>query len=254
MNRLIPIVFLAAASVLARARGGDIWRTRPAGLVAGFDCSGHRTTSPTGHSGTLAGNAVIANGTRYIAVDGSGDYMSVADAPEFSFVSGTQDQPFSVMAWVYLSSSPGGNVTVIAKSSSSTTYEWALRISSGAGAYPQFVCLNTNATAYRGRVYTTAVSTGQWVHLAGVYDGSEATTGFKLFLNGSRVDNSNVTAGSYTGMTDTASPVTFGSAVSGEYLNGRIADSRIYRRAVADEEVAQVANTGAARIAQGGTP
>ena len=238
------------------SRINDIWQRKPAGLVLGMDFSGERITSPTGHSGTLVGNAAVAAGTRYLACDGVGDYLSVADAPEFTFNSAGQDLPFSVMCWFKATTLPAANIPLLTKASSATTFEWVFRVNGG--GFPQFVALNTTATAYRGRrcnATGTYFTTGIWYHMAGTYSGNEANSGFRVFIGAVQSDTADASTGTYTGMTDTTSPVAVGGALAGsESFNGAIADVRIYNRELTQPEIAQIYNAGAARIALGGTP
>lgn len=250
MNHLLKsiAVVLAAATQFAtsHAAGHDPDRRKQydISLCSSYNRGDATDTSWNAKPGTLQGNATVTSGTRYLTLDGTGDYVDHGDDPEWTYNLAGQDQAFSVSAWVYLAATPSGNIAIVAKASSGTTYEWALRASSGAGAYPQFIVLNTTASAYRGRRLNSALSSGQWYHIVGTYSGTEATTGLKIYINGVQSDTNDVTAGSYTGMSDTASPLTVGSAVGAEYLNGRVDDTRIYQRALTDTEVAILYSSG----------
>ena len=227
------------------SRINDIWLRKPAGMVLGLDFSGERTTSPTGHSGTLVGNAAVAAGTRYLALDGSGDYIQFADAPEFSFTNGSgADQPFSVCAWVYHTTVGAAYQTLAAKAN-----EWDIKVANGGFGLQIALFSGGGGSVYIGRGYGTSSATGQWIQYAFTYTGSEAATGCKIFKDTVQVDNSSISAGSYAGMSNTAAAVRAGSGI-----NGRVADFRIYNRALTQPEITQIFNMGQARISQGGTP
>lgn len=237
------------------SRQNDIWQRKPAGLVCGFDFSGERITSPTGHAGTLVGNATVAVGTRYLALDGVGDHMTAPDGDEFTFNVGGQDQPFSAGGWVYLNSNATSNKAIIFKGTGSPlALEWAIKAANGASNDPTFLVYNSGGTQFIGRRTGTALSTGQWVHVFGTYSGSESPAGLKVFVNSVQSDTATLNSGSYTGMSNTAALIRVGGTDTGEYINGRVADVRIYNRELTQPEIAQIYNAGQARITLGGTP
>lgn len=253
IRRLTAIAFLAAAAVIATAAGNsDIWRRKPAGMVAGWDFSGGRTTSPTGHSGSLIGNASASS--RYLAVDGSGDYMTVADAPEFSFTSGGQDKPFTVMAWVWMDSSLTTRRAIFFKSA-----EYMLEISPSTDPYKGITMTCWNSSYSAGIIghmnSVVGISSGTWMHVCSSYSGNENSTGFSLYLNGSAQARTAVPPyGGYAGMSDTSATVQVCGAGSSYQWAGKIAGPMIFSRALSAAEIARIYNAGAARIANGGTP
>lgn len=93
------------------------------------------------------------------------------------------------------------------------------------------------------------VARATWVHIAGVYDGVEA----RLFVNGARATQQPV-SGSFA-MDGT--PVIIGgnfndaSAVPTELFPGRLDEIMLYRRALADDEIRQLAE---GRLFRPGTP
>lgn len=234
----------------------DIWLRKPAGMVLGLDFSGGRIDSPTGHTGTLVGNATVAAGTRYLALDGVGDHLSFADSADHSFTVAGQDQPFSAGGWVYLNSNTTSNKAIIFKGTGSPlAVEWAIKCANGGGNDPAFILYNSGATRFIGRRTASALSTGQWVHVFGTYSGGETPASVKVYINGVRSDSVDFNTGSYTGMSNTAALLRIGGTdTPGEYINGNLADIRVYNRELTQPEIAQIYNAGAARIAQGGTP
>ena len=238
------------------SRQNDIWQRKPAGLVLGLDFSGQRVTTPAGQSGTLVGNAAVTAGTRYLSLDGVGDYLTFPDEPGISFTSGGGvDLPFSACAWVYLASNTVGNHTVMAKATGSPlTTEWILRTSNGGTNDPSFLLLNSGATALIGRRTGAVLSTGTWHHITGTYSASKTTAGVRVYVNSVQSDTANLVAGTYAGMSDTAALLRVGGTDTGEFVDGRVADVRLYNRVLTASEITQIFNAGQARISQGGTP
>lgn len=231
------------------SRINGIWQRKPSNLVVGFDFSGGRITSPTGHSLTLYGNATVAAGTNFLELDGVGDYAVIADADEFSFTNGSgQDTPFTFMTWLY---------------QFTNTYDQALWdkypecqifVNNPSSSVKGFGTFITNAaeTAWLGKWEVVSPAVNQWVHYALVYSGSETYAGLTLYKNGVAVSGSNFSGGSYTGISNGTTPVKIGS--TGTSNRARYAGYRFYRGGLTASEIAQIYNAGAARIALGGTP
>lgn len=238
------------------SRQNDIWQRKPAGLVLGLDFSGERVTSPTGHSGTLQGGASISG--RTLLLDGSGDYLSFADASEFSFTDGAgTDRPFSICAWVYMNDAT--NFRAVSKATATSgAAEWFFGTNpSDAMAFAVYSGGSTTNNLSRNSNAAITGLQGQWAHLAGSYDGGEIVSGLLLYVNGVLVASTGSTTGTYAGMSDTSAALHIGAlfqASSPSYANGSIADFRLYNRVLAPTEIAQIYHAGAARIALGGTP
>ena len=96
--------------------------------------------------------------------------------------------------------------------------------------------LKTDGTATTLIASTGDLSENLWVHVAAVYDGSA----MRLYLNGVEVGSSSK-SGLIT--TDSSVPVWIGGSPSGATdrpWDGRIADVRIYERALTAEEIQQL--------------
>ena len=243
------------------SRNNDIWQRKPAGMVLGLDFSGERLTSPTGHTATANNGAAVNAGTRYVTLDGVNDYLSAPDDPSFSFTDGAgQDQPATLMAWVYLDASANQTKVISAKaeSTSPARMEWVFVASSSAFAYkgPAFGLYNSDAsTTTFAAINSNVIPATTWTHVAAVYQGGGLASSINIYVNGVDLTDVRTNGAGYAGMSNTSAKLTIGSReLSGLYLGGRIADFRIYNRELTQPEIAQIYNAGAARIAQGGTP
>jgi len=139
-------------------------------------------------SPTAAYSTSVIGGSGYF--DGSGDYLSLADATAFNLSGGV----WTIEAWIY----PNGNYStyrgIISKrvaSSPNTAWQLFLNITSGVLSY------SSGTTAYNSS--STPVANA-WNHIAGVYDG----TNINLYMNGVRVlqtpaNNTNYAASVYIG-------------------------------------------------------
>ena len=164
---------------------------------------------------------------------GAGNYFSVPDSPCFTFGDGTTDEPFSVHCLVNLDTI--NNNGIIAKDDSSAR-EWMFRIV-GSGLY--MITLDDSTGAWVGRRFTSpAMVANRWYSCVGTYDGSGVVGGFKIYLDGVRVDTTNVSNGSYTAMEDTSAILGIGAQRNSSLnIKGSLANVAIWRRELSQNEV-----------------
>ena len=158
----------------------------------------------------------IANGYWSNYFDGSGDYLSIADANALDFAG-----DFTVEAWVFVPTTSGSARTIIHKADTNVGY--ALVLISAGNIEVQCTSLQFNSTSI--------LPLNQWNHVAMVRNGS-GTNNVKFYLNG-------VLDGQGTNTTDTASSVTLGigavarsGAAGVNPLNGYISNVRTVASAV----------------------
>lgn len=148
--------------------------------------------------------------------DGSGDYLSVADANALDFAG-----DFTVEAWVFVPTTSASARTIIHKADTNVGY--ALVMIAAGNIEVQCTSLQFNSTS--------TLPLNQWNHVAMVRNGS-GTNNVKFYLNG-------VLDGQGTNTTDTASTVTLGigavarsGAAGVNPLNGYISNVRTVASAV----------------------
>jgi hypothetical protein len=188
--------------------------------------------SGNGNPGELRNGASWASGRSGTAasLDGFDDHVRVADSPTLNAVSGQ----LTLAAWVYRASSQSG---------------WRLVAGRQYGtSWDDQYFIGFLDNAYRFGVHTTssfpivsgaAAPNGQWIHLAGTYDGSTV----RLYVNGAQVGSS-AAAGAVLSQ---ARPLLVGagqndgtSAVQ-EAFAGRVDDFRLYKRALSASEIQALA-------------
>ena len=94
-----------------------------------------------------------------------------------------------------------------------------------------------------GREFTTAITSyeNQWIHLAGTYNGNSSASGFRIYLNGSRIDNGDKVsnASSYVAMENQGADVYVGR-YSSIYSNGSINNVKIFNTALTQDQVREL--------------
>ena len=187
-------------------------------------------------------NAVLQNGPTWVSgtsgtalnFDGRDDTLFLSNSTGLNTVSTS----ITVMAWVYRNANQSGDIAVLARQVGSTYYEHYL-LGFKDGKYLWFV--NTTS-GYSDMTLGTAAPTGQWVHVAGTYDGSTV----RFYVNGVQQFSS---PHSGTFATDTTG-LTIGAAHNDgtrtpiEVINGKVDNVTVYNSALTAQTIAQAYQAG----------
>jgi len=184
-----------------------------------------------------------------LTLEGTSSYLSIADAADLSFGTGTVDQPFSVSAWVYPNGT--GNGVILAKDSpSSANREWLVLLDSGTLS---FKLLNADGSQYSAATLAsvaTYLTAGAWHHVVCTYDGrggATAEAGMKIFIDNEERSLGADNSGSYAAMTAGSNPLTVGYGNLGTYWPARLAEVRLFSGVLSTTEVAAQYNSGNAQ-------
>lgn len=173
--------------------------------------------------------------------DGTQDYIEVADHNDFSFGDGTDDSPFSISAWIYMDDSDG---FIIASKYDTNKAEWQLEV--GGDNFQIFLFSENDGGKIRGRICSSEMSTGQWYHTAMTYDGRGGTLaydGIKLYVDGVREDDIDLSISTYVAMkNETASPHI--GRYGTYYADGKIDNVMIFNVELTAGEVDRLYNNG----------
>lgn len=176
-----------------------------------FDQTGAVATitdrSEAAHTMDLSANAstltpLVTGLARGLTIAGPTSYYDTVDSDDFSF---NGPVAFTIIwAGVLTDATSSMFFGKLDVTTGSVKAEWYFRTTSGdklAG-----VCYNGGtSTAYIGRTYNTAITTDQAAfHVyAMTYSGGTTAGSIKIYRDGVQVDDTNLTAGSYTDMTNT---------------------------------------------------
>jgi len=169
--------------------------------------------------------------------DGINDYIDCGDSDDFSFGDGVTDSPFSISAWIKMDDAT--RFRIASKFDSTSNGEYIFTVS---GSDLLTVNLYDNSEiAFIGRKYNTALTSyqGQWIHVACTYDGTSSSSGIKLYLNGTKVDDINSNSGSYTAMENTTQPFLIAQQ-NGTYADGKIDEVAVFNTALTAQEVSSI--------------
>ncbi len=171
--------------------------------------------------------------------NGTDDYLAIPDSPAFSLGDGSgTDNAFSISAWF---NADNIHTNYIATKDASGNREWAFRTVVN---QLHFFAFGTGG-GYIGRKYTTNLSGGQWYHAVVTYDGSKASSGIKLYLDGSRVDDADYASGTYTASVNTSTGVRVSSLqVNNTYSGGKVDELAIFNSELSASDVTAIYNSG----------
>jgi len=173
--------------------------------------------------------------------DGTDDYVEVTDDDTLSFGDSISDSPFSVAAWIYMDDRD--NFIVVGKDEYPDNREFDIRMV-GPGYLHFYTLDDSKGMAWIGRKYSQALQNNQWYHVAGTYDGSGSSNGFKIYVNGAQVDDTDYSGGSYIAMENTDSSLYIGRQ-SSLYADGLIDEVAIWNNVLSAEQIYEMYNQSA---------
>ncbi|MDA1035271.1 MAG: hypothetical protein O3B65_00135 [Chloroflexi bacterium] len=190
----------------------------------------------TGRARLGAGVQVAFNGT-----DEEGD---TPDVSALSFGDGVNDEPFSVIALA----NPDVVNTAMAWAAKWTNAgsgrEWTFEMN-GSGS-PSLLLRDASAAGVLGRRDATALTASAWQLVSATYNGTKASTGVRIYLNGARVDDTDVNSGSYIAMENGTALVTIGnnnggaSGAAQSFVNGELALVAVTAREISPDEIWEI--------------
>lgn len=191
-------------------------------------------TSGNGNNGVRVGDAATSagkygNGGTF---DGTGDYINIGDK---STLEGMPQ--LTISGWVYLDSLPTENYVPFGKDSGSGGYR--IVIASDGGVSIALATTN-NAWYTSGTVAASSsnITTGNWHHITGTYDGSWV----KIYLDGKELGRGSQSISG--NIISDSNEIRFGFETSYniDYLDGKLDEIRFYNRALSPAEVQALYN------------
>jgi len=199
---------------------------------------GQGAVNNTNHwgQGAKEGGSSFSN-LKSIELDGVDDYVNVGDADNLSFGDGSSDSPFSISAWVNIDSN--NRFRIVSKYDSNLEYLFS---TTGSGILCMNLYDNSNGSRISRRI-SSVMATNTWIHLIATYDGSSSSSGIKIYMNGSRADDTTSNSGSYTAMENTTAPFEIGKNLS-TVANGHIDEVAIFNSELSASDVSSIYGTG----------
>ena len=198
---------------------GSTWLTRKAGSFS--DCS--------------------------LELNGSDEYVQVADNNAFSYGDGANDNPFSLSAWINIDSLSDHRPIITKRASGQR--EWQFFVLGTGELYLEFEDETVGSTPRMiAQSPASSIATGRWYHVAATYDGrggSAATSGMKLYINGVSQTLTLGTDASYVAMANTTAPVQIGAmTVDSNFFDGKIDEISVWNKELSSTQILEIYNEG----------
>jgi len=173
--------------------------------------------------------------------DGINDYITLGDSEDYTYGDSLNDSAFSMSIWIY--PIDADVFRIISKwdvfTGDGNEYVFATNASNKLILYLQD---KANA-ANRGRIANGIdLSTyhNTWVHCVCTYDGrggTGAVDGIKLYIDGVRSDDTDVSTGTYVAMNNTATNLEIGRINGNSYADGKMCDARLYNSVLSQADI-----------------
>ena len=201
----------------------------PGSLPAGIDGWAFSERLAARRTFDTAGDALDGIRGRAARLDGR-RHFSLGDVADLDFY-----DPFTLAAWIRPEAGTGG---ILARYQAGDPRGYGLFLVNG----KLQLRIDTASISDRMRIEAAdLVPNGEWAHVAGVYDGTRATSGMALYVNGERVETKTLVDESLNSTRSTA-PLRIGHGPGpADRFRGLIDDARAYTRALAAEEAAMLA-------------
>ena len=215
------------------------------GLVFNMDAANRGSIAPSSTvaintinpaiSGTLENTTAYDTSLIVPTFDFDGVDAAVNCGNNFNIGDSGTDTPLSCISWIYPVGS--GTFPIISRSGaqySNAQREFYLTLNSSRKIEVWFY--NTSGN-YMGRSRAGGLNQNEWHCVGFTYDGSKASSGVTLYLNGV-AQSATGTDSSYTGMSNAAPAFRIGAyTYSGANTNGNIGSIQLYNRALLASEV-----------------
>src|SRR5688572_6401516 len=251
-----PALVLTIAGMIATAAGQCV--EAPSDLEHWWTADGHAFDIIGGEHGMLVGGAAYGMGQvgQAFDLDGTDGQVVVANDPAAAF---NFTGAFSIDAWIFLDQAPTQFAPIVSKwndiplGNENRTYFLAIdtptlsepRLRFDVSRDGHFVGTSTAI-----RLSNAAIQTGQWVHVAGVFDPSQAivTDRLKVYVNGVDVSGPAFIPAEVTSVFVNDEPLRIGAGDLGsnerDFFNGRIDEVELFDRALTAAEIAAIFGAG----------
>lgn len=164
---------------------------------------------------TLQGNptwvsGLLEYGGDYaVDLDGTGDYLSVADDAAFSFGNGTTDSAFTVYGFCKLNSLSTATAFFSKYDVNGAAREYGIFFDTDGRI--RFRIYDESSDGYLERRTDEVLDLNKRYFICCTYTGTAVATNLKIYLQGIQIDVATTSSGSYTAMEDTATAPMIGA-------------------------------------------
>jgi len=212
------------------------------GLVLDLDMNNLQDYSGNSNDGTATGTTLVVDEQnryqRARSFNGSSDIGITSQ--DFEFTDGSNDEAFSGSIW-YKWDGTVQKQPLFSRDDGSNRHWW-FRHTPVTNTL-DFLIFDGNAVYIQRYWNNETLSSDVWYYLTFTYDGSSSATGIKIYVNGERVDDTTLTAGSYVAMNTNTSQLKIGyQDYNGDANTSSLSNPKIWNRVLSTTEISQLYN------------
>lgn len=157
----------------------------------------------------------------------------------YSALNTAYNQPFSVCAWVKLTTTNVNNKYIVHQNGAVGAFVWVLTIDNvnRAGFY-----VGKNGTSVVEAVKLGAIPTATWTHICGTFSGTTDTNGIKVYKDGVIGDYLETYVGGIASTPNTG--LTINRNTASEYFPGKIDETSVWDKVLTQSEITDLYNAG----------
>ena len=253
---VLPTLVFSIAGMIATVAGQCV--EAPSGLEHWWTADGNAFDIIGGEHGTLVGGAIFGSGEvgQAFDLDGTDDQVVVPNDPTAAF---NFTGAFTIDAWIFLDQVPTQFAPIVSKwndipfGNENRTY--FLAIDTPTFGNPRLRLDVSRDGHFLGtssaiRLSSIIIPTGQWLHVAGVFDPSQAVVQdrMKVYVNGADVSGAFFVPAEVTSVFVNTEPLRIGAGDLGsdvrDFFNGRIDEVELFDRALTAAEIGAIFGAG----------
>ena len=253
---VLPTLVFSIAGMIATVAGQCV--EAPSDLEHWWTADGNAFDIIGGEHGTLVGGAIFGSGEvgQAFDLDGTDDQVVVPNDPAAAF---NFTGAFTIDAWIFLDAVPTQFAPIVSKwndipfGNENRTY--FLAIDTPTFGNPRLRLDVSRDGHFLGtssaiRLSSIIIPTGQWLHVAGVFDPSQAVVQdrMKVYVNGADVSGAFFVPAEVTSVFVNTEPLRIGAGDLGsdvrDFFNGRIDEVELFDRALTAAEIGAIFGAG----------
>jgi len=253
---VLPTLVFSIAGMIATVAGQCV--EAPSDLEHWWTADGNAFDIIGGEHGTLVGGAIFGSGEvgQAFDLDGTDDQVVVPNDPAAAF---NFTGAFTIDAWIFLDQVPTQFAPIVSKwndipfGNENRTY--FLAIDTPTFGNPRLRLDVSRDGHFLGtssaiRLSSIIIPTGQWLHVAGVFDPSQAVVPdrMKIYVNGADVSGAFFVPAEVTSVFVNTEPLRIGAGDLGsdvrDFFNGRIDEVELFDRALTAAEIGAIFGAG----------
>ena len=173
-----------------------------------------------------------------VLLDGSTTYLELANqGTGVANLNPTGSDAFSISAWFYPNQAYGHNIIMSNQETASPYEGFAFNLLNSKLTASWYTSGGTNRYAFDNN--STTIDQRRWYCGVMTYDGSDNSTGFKIYQNGKKLELSYFSSGT-VGTVESAAPIRIGDANWNGHFDGGLSNVAFWNKELSPAEITEI--------------